>query len=202
MALDGTYAGLQASVADFLNRADLAGAVPDFIALAEAQMARKLRCRRMVGRATATVASEYEALPGDFAAPISMWLDSGRPLDCVAPDAMAQLKWGWGETAGTPSAYAVVGGEFEFGPVPDGPYTATLTYYARAPALSDAAPGNWLLTSHPDAYLYGALCQSAPYLQDDERLAVWAPLFEAAIADINAAGESFGRLTPGVGLIF
>ena len=47
MALDGTYAGLQASIADFLNRTDLAAAIPDFIVLAEAQMAR-----RFVSRAT------------------------------------------------------------------------------------------------------------------------------------------------------
>ena len=202
MALDGTYGGLIASVGDFLARADLAAAIPDFIALAEAQMARRLRCRRMVGRAVATVSGEFEALPGDFAAPISMMLNDGAPLDCVAPDAMAQLKWGWGETAGAPTAYAVVGGAFEFGPVPDGAYSATLIYYARAPALSVGAPGNWLLSNHPDAYLYGALSQSAPYLQDDDRLAVWAPLFEAALNDINAADESFGRLTPGVGLVF
>ena len=36
MALDGTYAGLKASVADWLNRADLTAVVPDFITLAEA----------------------------------------------------------------------------------------------------------------------------------------------------------------------
>jgi hypothetical protein len=202
MALDGTYAGLMASVGDFLARADLVATIPDFIALAEAQMARKLRCRAMVTRATASIASEYEALPGDFAAPISMMLDSGQPLDCVAPDAMARLKWKLGEAAGTPTAYAVVGGEFEFGPAPDGPYTASLTYYARPPALSATTPRNWLLTNHPDAYLYGALSQSAPYLQDDDRLAVWAPLFEAALNDINTASESYGRLTPGAGLTF
>ena len=38
MALDGTYGGLKTSVADFLNRGDLASAIPDFITLAEAQI--------------------------------------------------------------------------------------------------------------------------------------------------------------------
>jgi len=58
--LDGTYAGLKASVADWLNRADLAAVVPDFIALAEGQMNRRLRVRRMVAAATAQVSAEYE----------------------------------------------------------------------------------------------------------------------------------------------
>jgi hypothetical protein len=198
MALDGTYAGLQASVAAFLARGDLAAAIPDFIALAEAQMARKLRCRAMVGQATASISGEFEALPGDFAAPLTMQLDSGQPLDCMTPDALAQKLFFRGETAGTPLAYAVVGSQFQFAPAPDGTYTATLTYFQRPPTLSVANPTSWLLVNHPDAYLYGALTQSALYLQDDDRISVWGELFTTAIDAINGASESLGaRLTPG-----
>jgi hypothetical protein len=51
MALDGSYAGLQASIADFLNRGDLSTVIPDFITLAEAQMARRLVSRANAGLA-------------------------------------------------------------------------------------------------------------------------------------------------------
>jgi hypothetical protein len=44
---------------------------------------------------------------------------------------------------------------------------------------------NWILRDHPDAYLYGALLQAAPFLRDDERIAVWGGLFERAIDGIN-----------------
>jgi hypothetical protein len=67
MSLDGTYAGLQASVADWLNRADLTAVVPDFIAMAEAQISRRLLMdgpvRMMMGRSDATVTAEFTDVP-------------------------------------------------------------------------------------------------------------------------------------------
>jgi len=40
------------------------------------------------------------------------------------------------------------------------------------------------LSKHPDAYLYGSLVHSAPYLKDDDRIGIWAGLFDAIIQDI------------------
>jgi hypothetical protein len=36
----------------------------------------------------------------------------------------------------------------------------------------DSGP-NWLLTGHPDVYLYASLVETAPYLKDDSRVPVW-----------------------------
>lgn len=70
MALDGSYDGLRASIADFLNRGDLTAAIPDFVTLAEGQIARYLvkngPVRQMMGRSDATLDEEYETLPDDF----------------------------------------------------------------------------------------------------------------------------------------
>ncbi len=60
-----TYTELKASVADWLNRTDLTSVVPDFIALAEAQIERTLRTRQMIVRATASIDTEYSAVPAD-----------------------------------------------------------------------------------------------------------------------------------------
>ena len=49
MALDGSYDGLKASIADFLNRSDLTTAIPDFIRMAEAQMTRRFAGRQRQG---------------------------------------------------------------------------------------------------------------------------------------------------------
>jgi hypothetical protein len=38
-------------------------------------------------------------------------------------------------------------------------------------------------------YLYGSLVQSAPYLKDDARAAVWAGLYQNAITNLNSASE-------------
>lgn len=189
-----TYTDLQASLASWLHRSDLTSRIPDFIALAEAQMNRRLRVRRMMARATATLSDEYSAVPSDFLGPISITID-GEPLAYLTVEQMDAAVTG--EATGAPAYYTVTGGEFRYYPAPGTSYTATLTYWQAIPALASNST-NWLLTNHPDAYLYGSLTQAAPYIQDDERTALWAQLFQTALNDALSAdmAESHGALTP------
>jgi hypothetical protein len=92
MALS-TYAELKSSVADWLNRSDLTTAIPDFISLAEAQMERKLRTRQMISRASATISTEYSALPDDFLEVKSLKLQTSpvTPLQFEIRCAQCQL---------------------------------------------------------------------------------------------------------------
>lgn len=199
MALDGTYAGLKASIADFLNRTDLTAVIPDFIALFEAEANRELRVRQKIISATATVSSEFAELPEDFNGAITVTLPDNSDLDFVSPEGLADRKrWG-GTTAqsGTPTCVAVVGSQFQFYPATTSALVVTLTYYQRFTPFSSGA--NWLSTDHIDLYLYGSLVHSAPYLQDDLRLPIWASLALKAINDLKSADkkESYGaRLTP------
>jgi len=196
MALDGSYAGLQASIADFLNRGDLSAVVPDFITLAEAQMARRLVSRagqgmavprRLIKRADTAIArdAEYVAVPGDMLGPLDLMLSGTPPieLDYLDPANLEREK-ALARWVGAPKFYTVVGGSLQLYPAADQDYDAELVYIARAPALSDGAPTNWILTDYPDAYLYGALVQSAPYLRDDARADLWGTLFTAALDDM------------------
>ena len=48
-----------------------------------------------------------------------------------------------------------------------------------------------LLTAHPDIYYYGALCESAPYLHDDERLPMWEQLYEERVAGMSLRPSAF-----------
>ena len=196
MALD-TYASLQASVGDFLNRSDLLATVPDFIRLAEAQLNRTIRAADMVTATTLTINSASTPLPSDFNGVISFELPtgSGNPLRYEKPEGVRALKQTLYSSPGTPIAWTMVGTNIETAPPPASAFVCPLVYYARIPPLTSGAPTNWLLTKHPDAYLYGALLQTAPYLKDDPRLAVWGQLYEKAISDINGndARVSFGH---------
>jgi hypothetical protein len=200
MALDGTATGLRASIADWLHRSDLTSQIPDFIAMAEAQMNRRLLVRRQLTRLTVTISAETLALPSDFSHVRSFRItDDPMPhLKFVSIEKMAELKDN--DTYSTcPQVYTVTGGEFEFYPVPGASYAAKLVYYNNLPPLASNA-SNWLLTSHPDAYLYGSLVQAAPYLRDDERLAVWGQLFTTVLDDINSQSVAEGMggdLSPG-----
>lgn len=186
-----TYTELKTAIADFLNRDDLAATIPTFISLAEANMQREIRHWRQEKRSTAELDTQYSAIPADFLEAIRFYVTSGdtKPLELISQAELLDRKRKSLNTSGSPAYYALTAGELEVYPVPDGTYDVELYYFARVPALSDSAPTNWLLTYFPDVLLYGALVHSAPYLQDDSRITVWAALYQQAIDAINTSSE-------------
>lgn len=183
-----TYSELKSAVADWLERGDLTARIPDFITLAETKINRKLRLRLMMARATLTVDAEYETLPADFREADSLIVsDAGVTFNCepMPWEVLARRSVG-NVTAARPEFYALIGTQMRFYPRPDKSYSAELTYYQKVPALSDAAPTNWLLTSCPDVYLYGALAETGPYLRDTEALAIYKSSFNEALAGVKA----------------
>ena len=189
MALS-TFAELKTAIADFLNRDDLTAIVPTFVALCEADMNRKLRTIAQETRSTATLDAQYSSLPDDWLETISIRIDGADTRLVLASLAeIADLRAWRSDEAGKPTHYAHVAGGLELYPTPDDTYTAELVYHAKITALSTDGSTNWVLTNHPDAYLYGALIHSAPYLKDDPRIAVWVGLYAAAIESINQASQ-------------
>ncbi len=190
MALS-TYAELKTSIGDWLNRSDLSATIPDFISLAEAQIERTLRTRQMIVRANASFDQQYGALPADFLEAKSLKLTSTNPptpLSFLTIDLLDEQSSSY-TASGKPKFFGVVGNQLRILPTPDGTYTTELTYFAKLTKLSNGVTTNWLLTSSPDIYLYGALLQAAPYLQDDARIQTWATLYERALNDLRTADD-------------
>ena len=185
------YTELQSTIADFLNRDDLTAVIPTFITLAEAEFNRRLRHWRMENRASAEVDGQYSAIPADFLEPIRLHLETSnyRTLELMSQADMQSMRMRNSDTSGEPAYYALTQGEIELYPTPDATYDLEMNYYARIPALSGSNATNWLLTYFPDAYLYGALAHSAPYLGEDARMATWAALLQSAIDGIIREGE-------------
>ena len=177
-----TYAELQSSIADWLLRDDLTSVIPTFISLAEAKFNRRIRDYRMVKRATAQVDTAYFAIPSDWQENIRFQLNTSpiTTLEYVTPDQAAEEKRLY-NSSGRPAFFTMIGDEFQIVPAPDSTYDAELTYYAKIPALSGSNTSNWLLTKAPDIYLYGALMEAAPYLDDDARIQVWGGLLEQSM---------------------
>ena len=186
-----TYTELQSAITDFLNRDDLSSVAPTFISLAEADIQRRVRHWRMEKRSTAELDTQYSAIPADFVEVIRMYITSGdtKPLELISQGELLDRKRKNLNTSGSPSYYAITAGEIEVFPVPDGTYDLELYYISRIPALSDSNASNWLLEQYQDAYLYGALVHSAPYLRDDARTQMWAALYQSAIDAINLESE-------------
>lgn len=188
MALS-TYAELQTSVADWLHRSDLTAIIPDLITIAELRMNSDVTARDMETTATLTTVAGQRtlAMPTDVVETRRLIVSSTDPkrvLDYIAPEKLI-VNYPY-STQSMPEVYAVLGSNFEFGPIPDAAYSLEYVYRQRIPALSASNTTNWLLTKWPHAYLYATLCASAPYLGQDQRVQVWEAEYQKAIADINA----------------
>jgi hypothetical protein len=173
------------------------------VALVEAKLNRRLRTRRQVTRTTLTIDAETESVPADFLAVRSIRPTSGSQdaqLTFVSVDAMTEMK-GDDDGAGEINAFSVEGGSFVFWKYPSGSsVTAQLVYYARVPALSDAATTNWLLTYNPDAYYAGVVAECWAFLGNNpEEELKWAAKFEGLLEEIQSADKRetlADRLTP------
>ncbi len=187
-----TYTELKAAIGDFLNRDDLTASVPSFIALGEADMDRKIRHWRQEKRSTATIETQYSALPSDFVEAIRFYgTDTEtQQIELISQWELLDRKRKASNVSGSPAYYAITAGEIEVYPVPDSAYNTELYYYGSLAALSDSVATNWILTYHPDVYLYGALMHTAMYLKDDARLQGWAALYQQAIDAVNRDGET------------
>lgn len=185
------YTDLQASVAGYLGRSDLATEIPDFIRFAEIRLARDLRTRSMLKSATApTVAGDARvALPTDFLEIRDLFAQGNprMPVTYLSPSAFTRDARA--DQSGLPVFYTVLAAEFQFAPKPDAIYTLEILYYARPTVLSSTNPSNVFLANYPDALLYGALIEAEPYLINDARSNTWSTLYDRAIKNISDADQ-------------
>lgn len=183
-----TYAELLIEVADELNRQDLTGAqLARFVSRAEARFNRTIWTPQSESVATLTAANPM-TLPSDFRAVRHVYLstDPKTPLEQVTP---SYLHTAYGDaTTGKPVVYALIGDQMRFGPAA-GSYNVVLDYYAKIPSLQ-ANSVNWLLSSHPDLYVYATCLYAGGFVEEsDDKMARWAAAYDAALEELNEAGN-------------
>lgn len=177
-----TYSELLTAAENWLTRSDsdTVARIPEWITLTEEVATwgsedpelpiKRLRCRQMEQRATATISSEYTSLPtaSDAGAFLEMRqvklnTDPTTYLEYLTPQEM-DSRWTSSTTA-KPEFFTIVGSELRVAPSPDTSYTAEMWYYKAIPALTSTNTTNWLLTAAPGVYLYGVLFHAVPYIQ-------------------------------------
>jgi hypothetical protein len=187
------YTDLQTTIAGTLNRDDLSSAAQTFISLCEAQVNRDIRHWRMEVRTSGqqSAGDEYMQIPADWVETIRFNVvgNGTSPINLMDSTTMAENRARYNDQYGKPTAYSLEAGQFHLYPTPVADVDLELLYYAQVPDLASNAT-NWLLSTAPDIYLYGSLLHSAPYLQDDNRVAVWAQLYSAAVTRLNESSVS------------
>lgn len=186
-----SYADLQTTIAGYLARSDLTTQIPDFIRLAELRLRRDLRIRQMLKSVTTSTVANDETveLPSDFLEVRDFVVVGNpvRPLNYYSPSAFNRNTRTW--EIGKPVDYTVLANDFQLAPIPDSVYTLKMFYFAAPTFLSDTNTSNAFLANTPDALLYGALLEAAPYLMDDARINTWGTMFDRAMASITRSDE-------------
>jgi hypothetical protein len=163
-----TYAELQSAIASWLARDDLTAYIPDFIRLFEAAAARKLKVRPQEATVTLTPTSGVATLPTDYLGYRNVtWSGSPtRGLSYVHPTIFAGYA---NDGAGVPSVFTIKGESLLVAPTDD--TALSFDYFQRTAALATGL--NWLFTNHPDAYLFGSLCEANAFNKDVDPAGLW-----------------------------
>jgi hypothetical protein len=102
---------------------------------------------------------------------------------------MADKRQKYEDVSGTVMYYTHADAQFQLYPTPSADTDFELLYIQKLDALSGSNADNWLLLDSPDVYLYGALLHSAPYLAEDQRVAIWAQMYSAAVQRLNEVSD-------------
>lgn len=178
-----TYAELQTAMTNWLHRSDLTARIPEFIAMGEAHLNRKLRVKEMEASATITPSTSvrYVALPAGYMELISFIDSYGEPVTAVGAEELERKAYG---ISATQPYYYRISSRIDFEAVADQTYAYTMRYFKRLNLATDLT--NSVLTNHPDCYLYAALMQAAPFIKDDARITTWKALMDDAIKAANS----------------
>ena len=180
-----TSTELKTALSNWAKRDDLSDRMDEFIVLAEAGLNRALRVRAMeASLASTALSSGAVTLPSDFLAFKELRYD-GSPTHTLEP---RPLEWIRSQTdlADSPIYFAVTGSE-----VVCWPQSGSIkgTYYKAIPSLASNS-SNWLLTSHPDLYLFAGLTEIAVYSMDEERAVMWRQRARALLDEIQSSDNA------------
>jgi len=187
-----TYDSLTSTVLQYLERRDAAvvEAIPTFITLCEFEIAQYIKTlgQMEVVDATMNIGNPVIAKPARWRKTVSMTLSNSGSKQPILLRKLEYLNaYAQDVTAtGTPLYYADYDYEhWIVAPTPNQAYAFEALCYTRLQPLSSAYQTNWLTQNAPNAMLFGTLKQTAPFLKNDARLALWKQMFDEALAALK-----------------
>lgn len=195
MAFVLTYDTLTHAVIDYLERDDrnLVHEIPLFIMLGERRVARDLKILGLKVAITDTL----KVGQSTFQKPTRWLNDASFNIGTNVSHAVGyntrvfllQRAYEWCRTywpdptqMGQPKYYA---SDYNYTfwfltPTPDQAYPYEILYYQTPQFIDDHVSSNFLTGSAPEVLLYATLLETASYLKDDERIAVWTDYYTKA----------------------
>jgi len=180
---------LFAALRRFVDRSSISDdELNDCIVMAEARFNRVLRVPDMETIATATATSEATTLPTDFLEMRAVYVNGTTRYELVGMSPI-EMAAAYGGDTGYPVGYCLAAGQIRLAPIPASSTSLTMVYYAKIEAISENNPDNWLLTDHPDIYMYSVLAATEAYLVNDDRILIWKSAADEALEELKAQGR-------------
>lgn len=179
------YSELQAVISTWMHKGGLSAVIPDIIVMAESELNRRLILKSMneVSDVSTSTTSREVAFPSSMIElkSLAMTYSDGSQLEItqVPRDDLIDFING---TSGRPEVFSATD-VIEFNRISDVVYTVK-AHYIKGFALSGIEPTNWLLTNHPDVYLYASLAEASAYLGNTNKMAIWTAKRDKAIAEV------------------
>lgn len=174
----GTHSQLKAAIQTWFVR-DMSSEIADIITLTEAEIRKDVRCQAMETLATGTLTGETLAFPTGF-----VWakrLKVGRYIkEYVTQADYADFDAQDSQT----DVFTIIGQDIYILDGASGD-DYSLIYFKAFTAFSDDGDTNWLLTNHPDVYLWGGCRQAAILTKDVEEFQRFSGLYASAVSRVN-----------------
>lgn len=167
--------------------------LPRLVTLAERRIARELKIQGFINVVTTQLqpgVSVYNK-PDRWRDTISMRAPTG-PLFARSYE-YCRGYWPDEAVMDTPEFYA----DYDYNhwlivPTPVAAVELEILFYQQPALLGEDTQTNWLTQYAPDALLYGALLEAAPFLRNDERMQTWQGMYDRAASALN--GEDLKRI--------
>jgi hypothetical protein len=170
-----TYGELKTAIAAQVDRDDLTSQLANFVVLAESDIRKDVRTRDMEAYLTGTLSAETLGFPARF-------LEARR---LVVNDRVQRYvtldEYQAADTAGSVlDIYTIIGQSFYILNGSDGD-TYSLTYWASTAPFSADTDDNWLITNHPEVYLWAGCKYASIFVQASADIERYEALYQAAV---------------------
>ncbi len=191
-----TYDSLTTLVFQYLERSDpaVAAFIPTAITLAEFEISQQIKTlgQLEVVDSTMGIGNPVIPKPARWRKTVSMTVTTPTGKQPVFLRKLEYLNNYWPNVSDTDTPLYYADYDFDnwfIAPTPDSAYSFEALCYTRLQPLDSATQTNWLTRNAPNAMLFGTLKQTAPFLKDDARLAIWSGLFDAAMAALKTEDQ-------------
>lgn len=173
---------------------DMEPDVSVFVRLAEGRLNRDLLIEDRSTLAYADANSNAITLPADFAVMRSIEAPNvtnrdQRGMSYVPPASMTRIRAETNQTNFSP-VFSIHGNTLLL----SGPFSVSaptrleILYYNKIPSF-ETDDASWVEAQYFDLFLYAVLSQTATYLREDPRLAIWKQEYSSALASVLSFNE-------------